>query len=457
MLSFVAAQPKKGVLKEKKKWGFGKFRHGEPNSSFISRYTREPSSVESILGEAEQENQKKHSYAVAVATAVAAEAAVAAANAAAEVALLTGSYYPPRSNDHLAATKIQSAFRGYVARRSFKALKGLVRLQALVRGQSVKRQTTNTMRCMRLLVRVQAQIHSRRIHMLENSIQQKSDKDNESTLGRWTLSHQSENEHHHDEWDDSVLTKEEIDARMQQKLEGIIKRERALAYAYSQKLLRGVSKPMLAGMTELRSNGLPWGWTWLERQLTTQPLENQATTHEKPKQAPMDNTIDSRPRIDSKRHKQISVESLDLATPKSSRSSPAPSSRHVIASKPPSIFGSTNIKSSNFNGNGGDRDDESLTSCPPFSMPNYMAPTLSAKAKVRAQSAPKRGSQAPSNDPKKGPFGSLRWNKGSIFSNKSSNSQRLSKQDGSLHALGNLSLDSAHSLPVGVGRKPFYR
>ncbi|KAJ6360823.1 hypothetical protein OIU77_004778 [Salix suchowensis] len=35
------------------------------------------------------------------------------------------------------------------------------------------------------------------------------------------------------------------------------------------------------------------------------------------------------------------------------------------------------------------KDDDSLTSCPPFSVPNYMTPTVSAKAKTRANSNPK--------------------------------------------------------------------
>ena len=39
-----------------------------------------------------------------------------------------------------------------------------------------------------------------------------------------------------DVWDDSVLTKDERDARMQRKVEAVIKRERALAYAYSHQV-----------------------------------------------------------------------------------------------------------------------------------------------------------------------------------------------------------------------------
>ena len=71
-------------------------------------------------------------------------------------------------------------------------MKGLVRLQGVVRGQNVKRQTMNAMKHMQLLVRVQSQIQSRRIQMLENQARRqaqfKNDKEAESTLGKWTFS-----------------------------------------------------------------------------------------------------------------------------------------------------------------------------------------------------------------------------------------------------------------------------
>lgn len=79
------------------------------------------------------------------------------------------------------------------ARRSFRALKGLVRLQGVVRGQNVKRQTVSAMKHMQLLVRVQSQIQSRRIQMLENQARYqaefKNDKDAASTFGKLTLGH----------------------------------------------------------------------------------------------------------------------------------------------------------------------------------------------------------------------------------------------------------------------------
>ncbi|XP_073152201.1 protein IQ-DOMAIN 29-like isoform X2 [Henckelia pumila] len=68
-----------------------------------------------------------------------------------------------------AATKTQAAFRGYLARRAFRALKGIIRLQALIRGHLVRRQAVATLRCMQGIVKFQAVARGRRVR-LSNSL-----------------------------------------------------------------------------------------------------------------------------------------------------------------------------------------------------------------------------------------------------------------------------------------------
>ncbi|KAG1328270.1 hypothetical protein COCNU_01G022040 [Cocos nucifera] len=100
------------------------------------------------------------------------------------------------------------------------------------------------------------------------------------------------------------------------------------------------------------------------------------------------------------------------------------------------------------------RDDDSLTSCPAFTLPNYMVPTASAKAKVRSSLAADHEGKRRFSFGLGQSIGSLRWSP--FAAGKDAGSQRTGMgKHKKTFSVGGLSVDSTLSLPAGVGRRPF--
>ncbi|XP_010558273.1 PREDICTED: protein IQ-DOMAIN 1-like isoform X2 [Tarenaya hassleriana] len=141
-----------------------------------------------------------------------------------------------KSIDEAATIMIQTAFRGYLARRALRALRGLVRLKSLMEEPVMKRQVANTLKCMQTLSHVQSQIQTRRIRMSEeNQARQKQ------LLQKNAI--ELANLRNGDDWDDSLQSKEQVEANILSRYEAAMRRERALAYAYSHQVA-----PIVAGM-----------------------------------------------------------------------------------------------------------------------------------------------------------------------------------------------------------------
>ena len=213
----------------------------------------------------------KTRQALALASAVAAEAAVVAAHAAVEVARLTTNTSARQiveSKEEVAAIKIQNAYRCYKARHTLRMLRGMVRLKTLLQGKYVKRQMNAMLSSMQTLTRLQTQIQARRSRLSEEN------------KARYTLIQQKGHQKEHQkqnliiagDFDSSNKSKEQIKAQFVNRKEASVRRERALAYAYShQQTWRNSTKH--PHQTLMDADTPHWGWSWLDRWMASRPWE----------------------------------------------------------------------------------------------------------------------------------------------------------------------------------------
>ncbi|XP_074559850.1 protein IQ-DOMAIN 3-like [Curcuma longa] len=326
------------------------------------------------------DEQRKHADSAALASAPDAEAAVIAAQAAAEVAHLATSAtrHTVESREEIAAVKIQTAYRGYQARRKLRTLRGLVRLKRMLDGNAVKSQTTNTLKCMQTLARLQALIPSRRVRMIE---------ENQALQRHLQRKHgkELENVKIAEQWEASLQSKEKFESNLWNKQEAAIRRERALAYAFTHQW-RSTSRSIVP--TFIDPSNPQWGWSWLERRTPAKPWDKQSSKETKGHASMKSisgssiasttkHSLECTPSAAWKSRWQQSptVSRKKSESPRGRRSSIDCDSRSMfsVQSERPRRRSIASIG-----------DDESLASS--FTLPNYMASTVSSRAKSRSPS-----------------------------------------------------------------------
>ncbi|KAI3812869.1 hypothetical protein L1987_17582 [Smallanthus sonchifolius] len=348
---------------------------------------------------------EKHAALMAAAAIKTAEAATTTAHAASEIIRLTTRPSSTSVKHHFAAILIQTSFRGYLARRALRALKGIVMLQAVIRGQNVRKQATITLRCMQALLRVQSRVHDQRSRLSHDGSRKSMISESATFWESKYLQDVRERKSMSrdgscipDDWSDRPHNLEELDAILQNRK------------MYNR-------NPSTMDEKELEETA-----SWLDRWIEAKQWENNRTSRASFDRRDSIKTVE----IDTSRPSSCSgtgVYKLPhhashyIPNSPSRRSSYTPSTNQhpitpsPIKTRPPQIR-SASPRSSKEERSYLNANIQSLRSTPrvvgsmfrystcanDMTVPNYMAATESAKAKIRSQSTPRQRPATPERD-----------------------------------------------------------
>ncbi|XP_021969253.1 protein IQ-DOMAIN 1 isoform X1 [Helianthus annuus] len=372
---------------KRSRWLFGK----SSRKSLTSHVQHEITQVKVNTSSHDTSHEENHAVLTKEATA---KAATTTPHAALEIMRLAVKPSSVSVKHHFAATIIQTSFRGYLARRASKALRGIVMLQAVIRGQNVRKQAVVTLRCMQALLRVQSRVHdqrsrlshdgSRRSLMYENASFCES-KYVQDIRRRKSMGMSRDGNCVPDDWSDRPHNLEELDAKLHNRKFQISNRN----------------------MSTMDEKELEETASWLDQWIKAKQWENQRRDSIKTIE------IDSpRPGSRSGVHKP----SISNYSPsRRSNYSPSPGQQPITPSPVKTV--PLQIRSasprcmkeerSHLNAN-----IQSLRITPrvmgsmcrystcanDMTVPNYMSVTESAKAKIRSQSTPRQRPSTPERE-----------------------------------------------------------
>ncbi|KAL0414890.1 UNVERIFIED_CONTAM: protein IQ-DOMAIN 14 [Sesamum radiatum] len=272
--------------------------------------------------------------------------------------------------EHHAAITIQTAFRGYLARRALRALKGLVKLQAVVRGHNVRKQAKMTLRCMQALLRVQSRI-------LDQRMRQTSEESRRSTFSDTNIMNNSlylQDIHDDrrsnskpgtsipDDWDERPHTIDEVKAMLQQREKtATLKHKRNLSQAFSE-------QPHSYLAPNFRSCHHQRPGSPLQKASQNQPLGS-LVTHSPSKTRPLQ---------------------VRSASPHCAREERSYHTAQTPRMRSNYYYSTGTLHPQNYK--------VTANASSRISVPNYMAATESAKARIRSQSAPRQRPSTPQRE-----------------------------------------------------------
>ncbi|XP_002440157.1 protein IQ-DOMAIN 1 [Sorghum bicolor] len=299
---------------------------------------------------------------------------------------------PPRDflliRQEWAAVRIQTAFRAFLARRALKALRGIVRLQALVRGRLVRKQLAVTLKCMHALLRVQERARERRA---------RSSADGHGSQGQDALNGRASSiKDAMEQWCDHQGSVDDVRSKLHMKHEGAAKRERAIAYALSHQPRGSKHKGRPSSPAScVRSHEPNHDLSYLEGWMATKPWETRIMEG---------NHTDSQLAKNCKEQNLPASKLSDASSVKIRRNNVT--TRVAAAKPPPPSLLSASSSDSVCDESSPSRSSVTLTSATNTILasearsdsgnnaggPNYMSLTKSAKARLSGCSSSHRGS-----------------------------------------------------------------